>query len=399
MPENPSLPGGDVAEENPVGQIRKALKDAGLADPSPAPKAFIGSVLPAALASVQPDNPGADRQAAQAFGLDAASSVVVVLVDGLGEIGLRAHLAHAHTLRALAPRQGGTAQTVLPSTTAAALTTFGTGALPGTTNMVGYSVLNPHGEVMNLLNFSPNVAAEQWQPTPTFFETFSATGITPSLITKPKFASSGLTRAAFRGANFVGRESLEGRFDAALRGIAKGEKLQVVYWADIDHVGHGKGLGSFEWTAALEEFDAALGAFLKRLPKDVQVVMTADHGMVNVQQIIDVAQTPQLASGVAAIAGEGRAVHLHAKADQQEQVVERWRDYLEDKAVVVPASQLPEILGPGPGNAVVGTAMVFAKDGLVILDSATQKPSVFAMKGVHGSFTAREMTIPVWRLA
>ena len=75
---------------------------------------------------------------------------VVVLVDGLGLEMLRRRRGHTPTLRrwlgqceAGAAGGGNAIRTCRPSTTAAALTMLGTSALPGTTGMVGYSVLNP----------------------------------------------------------------------------------------------------------------------------------------------------------------------------------------------------------------------------------------------------------------
>ena len=75
---------------------------------------------------------------------------VVVLVDGLGLEMLHQRRGHTPTLRRWPERgyQGADGNdegilTCRPSTTAAALTMLGTSALPGTTGMVGYSVLNP----------------------------------------------------------------------------------------------------------------------------------------------------------------------------------------------------------------------------------------------------------------
>lgn len=74
---------------------------------------------------------------------------IVVLVDGLGLKMLHERLGHAPVLRSwlsatrTEPGPGPAAVTCVPSTTAAALTTLGTGALPGATGMVGYCVLNP----------------------------------------------------------------------------------------------------------------------------------------------------------------------------------------------------------------------------------------------------------------
>ena len=95
---------------------------------------------------------------------------------------------HAPTLRSwLSGSRAGpgpAALTCAPSTTAAALTTLGTGALPGVTGMVGYFVLNPllrrdmpegtapHPEqnlcLITWEGYAPN--PRSWQDVPTIFE-------------------------------------------------------------------------------------------------------------------------------------------------------------------------------------------------------------------------------------
>ncbi len=387
-----------MQRENAASVVLNSLEADGLSNPaSPGPK-WVGSVIPAALWTVRPDSKFADPAAGLAYGLEPAGQAVVIMADGLGFVPLTEHLSYAHTLRRFAD-QGVIAQTVLPSTTAAALTAFGTGQLPGATRMVGYSVRTGPARTMTLLNFEPEITPEEWQEKPTLFESAGEDGIELSLVTKPRFRDSGLTRAAFRGSNFVGRLSIYERFDAALAGLAAGAPLQVVYWADIDHTGHGRGVGSPEWLAALEEFDRALGKFLSALPSSTTVILTADHGMVNVENIIDVAQVPELEKDVPIIAGEGRAVHLHATDGKAEQVVRRWTDYLEGQADVIPAADVAKLIGRGPGDGQVGAALVLLRGNTVILDSRSQKPSVFQMVGVHGSCTYQEMAIPVWRLA
>ena len=369
----------------------------GVRAPVPPRTPWVGDILDSAAWTVAPDLPGADAEAAEVYGLEPAHSVIVLMVDGLGMVPLEKRLGYAPTLRNLASSPTR-AQTCSPSTTAAALTTFTTGALPGQTSMVGYSV--KHGKSsMTLLNFAPQVDPFSWQPVPTKFETFSDAGLDIQLITNPKFVGSGLTAAAFRGAKFVGRESLRERFDASLDLVRKGAAMQVVYWSDIDHVGHHFGPSSPQWSGALEEFDRELGVFLSRLPANVSVLMTADHGMVDVEERTDIAEVPALRQDVSMIAGEGRAVHLHARPGRGRQVVEAWSDYLGDRAWVVPQAQLPDLIGPGPGVARVGDAMVLMKDRSVIVDSRTQSAASIAQQGVHGSLTVEEMEIPVWRLA
>ena len=376
------------------------LEAEGFTPPPSGPTAWVGSVLPAALWTVAPDHPLADQAAAEAYGLAPANAAIVLMIDGLGAEPLAANFAYARNLRRLSDTLV-VAQTTVPSTTAAALTAFTTGALPGQTRMVGYEVRSPSaGErAVSLLNFEPGMEPEAWQGVPTLMERLEGQGLGTAVITKPKFQGSGLTRASFRGGQFVGVETLEDRLDAALRGVREGRAFQIVYWSDIDHAGHGHGVGSPKWGEKLEELDSALARFLARVPSGATVLLTADHGMVNVEERIDVAEVPQLRQDVPLVAGEGRAVHLHATDGQGEAAAARWADFLGERAVVVPQGQIAELIGPGPGCEEMGAAMVFMRGRTVVLDSRRQKPSVFQMKGVHGSLTTEEMAIPVWRLA
>lgn len=367
-----------------------------LLPPVPPPVNWVGSVLQAAIWSIDPSLPGASAPAAASLALDGAKATIVIMVDGLGQIPLAENLSYARTLRSLSKGQFS-GQSCVPSTTAAALTAFTTGELPAATNMVGYSVRHGDG-VMNLLNFAEGVSGARWQPVPTLMERLSSVAVETSLITSERFRASGLTAAAFRGATFVGRDQLGDRMDAAIAGTRKGVPLQIVYWSDIDHAGHQHGVHSARWTQALEEFDSALASFLSRVPPGTQVLMTADHGMVDVEDVIDVAKTPSLRQDTKVVAGEGRAAHIHALSGTAAQVIARWRDYLGDRAWVVPREELAHLMGEGAGLDLVGDAVAFLRDRSVVMDSRTVSPAALLQKGVHGSLTPEEMLIPIWRL-
>ena len=121
--------------------------------------------------------------------------------------------------------------------------------------------------------------------------------------------------------------------------------------------------------------------------------------MVDVEERIDLATTPALARNVEMIAGEGRAVHLHARPGHAKEVLDTWEEVLAGRAWVVRRDELPELIGQGPGVDLVGDAMVLMADRSVIVDSRTQSSSAIAQRGVHGSLTFDEMSIPIWRLA
>ena len=184
--------------------------------------------------------------------------------------------------------------------------------------------------------------------------------------------------------------------------LKHGRKLVYLYWSDIDACGHSYGTDSTQWSDALEDFDAGLGRFLSRIPAGVRVMLTADHGMVNIDfsQILDVAQTPALREGVRVVAGETRAVHVHCeRGEDPERVQERWENFLGERAWVVGPSELAELMGDGPGLAETGDFVAFSRGRGGIVDSRTQSAGAMSLTGVHGSLTQEEMLIPLIRLA
>lgn len=357
---------------------------------------LITDVVAGGLATIDPALPGASAQAAASLGMETgAHQLLLILVDGLGYELIEEYVGHTPTLR----RVRGDVRsihTVVPSTTAAAITAFGTGERPGATNMVGFSVAY-RGTVMNLLAMEGGPAPSEWQPVPTYFERLAAADVASAVVSPARFAGSGLTGAALRGARHVPAETLDERVSAALRELRAGTPVVYLYWSEIDHAGHGSGVGSDSWIANLEEFDAGLARLLRSLPAGVRTVMTADHGMINVDasQIVDVASAPALREGVRIVAGETRAVHVHADAGRADEVEARWRDVLGESAWIVSGEAISALIGAGDGAAVIGDFLVLAGGRGGVVDSRTQSASAIAMPGVHGSLTSTEMRIPV----
>ena len=356
----------------------------------------ITDVVPASLCAIDPSLPGADQRAARNLGIESgASQLLLILVDGLGYELLADHMGHTPVLRSVR-EDIRSIHTVVPSTTAAAITAFGTGERPGATNMVGFSVAYGSG-VMNLLAMQGGPAPATWQPKPTFFERLAERQVDSAVISPARFAGSGLTGAALRGARHVAAESLSERVDAALAQLRAGTPLVYLYWSEIDHAGHGSGVGSEAWIAQLEEFDSGLSSLLRGLPARVRTVVTADHGMINVESasLIDVAHTPSLRDGVRIVAGETRAVHVHAEEGQGARVEERWRETLGERAWILSGPEVSALIGAGDGANIIGDLLVLARGRGGVVDSRTQSASAIAMPGIHGSLTSAEMRIPV----
>lgn len=180
--------------------------------------------------------------------------------------------------------------------------------------------------------------------------------------------------------------------------------LVYLYWGDVDKMGHHHGWGSLEWGEAVELLDAEIGRLARRLPRGTLLLVTADHGMVDLEEDsrIDVATTPELARDVVLVAGEPRAVHVHTTADTAGEVAARWRSVLGDSAVVLLREEAAGLGLFGPlsdrHHDTVGDVVAITRGTRAIVDSRTQTPSSIALIGVHGSLTAAEVEVPLLRV-
>jgi len=357
----------------------------------------VGSVLPAVAAALGvplDDDEGAGPS------IPAASRVCVVLVDGLGYANLSERAGHAPFLRrALAGSEPLTS--TFPSTTATAMGTFGVGLPPGSTGMLGYTVRDPDtGTLGNLVSWTGLPPAERWQPEPTIFQRLVAAGTTVTSVGPARFAGSGLTQAALRGAGYVAAESLSARVDGCVAALRQ-PGLAYLYWGDVDKAGHHHGWGSWQWGDALADLDFELGRLARSLPRGTVVVITADHGMVDVDLRArwDVAHHATLGRDVALVAGEPRALHLHLEDRADPAAVrDRWAQVLEHHAVVLTRDDAiaAGLLGTVVERVrpVIGDVVVAMRGRATVVDSRTQTPASLELVGVHGSLTPSEMLIP-----
>lgn len=385
-------------------------------DPVTAPDAIaangvhgsLADVLPAAAAAL-----GVPVRDDVAVTLPSARIVVVLLVDGLGDVQLAARGGHApflSSLRSARTTAGGgwtagqTLTSGFPSTTATSLGMIGTGLLPGAHGLVGLEVLDPdRGVLLNELAWDPAVDGRVWQPEPTVFERLAAAGLDVVRVGPGFFDGSGLTQAAQRGGRFVAADTLAARVAAGLAAARSmpGSGLVYVYWGEVDKAGHLHGCDSWQWTQELELVDTYARRLAEGLPRDALLVVTADHGMVDVpfDERIDLAHEPDLNAGVRLIGGEPRALHLYTEPGAAADVIATWRERVGDRMTVLPRDEAISQGWFGPVSPRVlpriGDVVTAAGDGFAVVDSRTARPELLALLGLHGSRSAAECLIPL----
>ena len=364
-------------------------------------------MLPAAkthrfsLADVLPNCLSAVRGERGTLGLAAVRHAVVVLADGLGRTALDARAGHAR--RMLSAGSDGTISAAFPTTTTAALATLTTGEPPGRHGLVGYDVVDPVADrVVNLLHsWGTALDPAIWQRAPTIFETSAGLGVDVFAIGPRRYRDSGFSAAVLRGARYSIGESVADRFAAARRIIGASERsLTYLYAPELDTAGHQYGVESPAWTAALEELDAAAAGFAATLRPDEGMLLTADHGMLDIPTSAHVIVAPDLLSGVRHVAGEPRCLQLHLDPTlDPDAVADRWREREGARAWVATRD---EAIDAGWFGAVdpevrprIGDVLIAARKRVAYYADHSDRGR--GMVGQHGSLTADEVAVPLLR--
>lgn len=345
---------------------------------------------------------------ANPLGLAPTKRVAVIMVDGLGWNQLKSHLGHAPFLRPLFERAQKLG-TGFPSTTATSLSSLAIGAAPGEHGMLGYDVIDPaRRRVVNQLGGWPgDLDPLSWQPLPTVFEKAAEHGIHTATVSIAQFSDSSLTRAALRGPKFVAARQPAARARATAEVFAaQRNALVYTYFNELDKAGHKFGVDSPQWRDTLEELDYVIKTLVSRLPEQTTVLITGDHGMVDVpaSQRIDYSLQPELIEGVELTSGEPRGVQLTfaegTDAAQRAKVREAWQRAYGSKAWILSREEAVELgyLGAVRPEFLprLGDLMILAAEAIAFYDGRRVKPMAFEMVGQHGSLTAAERFVPLF---
>lgn len=371
--------------------------------PAPKPdRLSLADVMPSCLSTVVGEG--------NRLGLPPGKRAVVLLVDGLGSAALKARAGHARTLISRLGKRS-VIESGFPTTTAAAIATIMTGTAPGQHGLVGYSALDTvNDRVVNMLSgWDKRIEPAAWQLERTVFERAAARGVGAVSIGPERFRKSGFSAAVLRGSTYVGAKTIQERAEVAVEWLrTSGENsLVYVYVPELDMASHATGWQSQEWTEALESLDHAVRTLEAGLAADDGMIVTADHGVLDVPAhghvLFD--SSPGLIEGVRHVAGEPRCLQLHFEPGLGESdraaLVQRWRDSESNRAWVATRA---EATGAGWFGTVtpeveprIGDVLVAARKQIAYYDGRTADDRALAMVGQHGSWTPAELNVPLLR--
>jgi hypothetical protein len=322
-----------------------------------------------------------------------ADRVVLLVLDGVGWPQLTARASLAPALTGMA---GGPIRTVLPTTTATALTSISTGTPPGEHGVIGYRI-NVEGDVLNILRWTTRRGDARESITPQKVQSLPAFGAQrPPVITRTEFQRSGFTGAHLDGVRFRGWRMASTLVAEIAQLTHAGEPFTYAYYDGLDKVSHEYGLGP-HFDAELVAVDRLVADVLERVPAGTAVVVTADHGQVHVAGDV----TP-LASAVAAHvelqSGEARFRWLHARPGQEQALLDACIDSHGDRAWVRTRDQLIDggWFGPVVTDAArgrLGDVALVAKGTAAFTEPTDTGP--YHLVGRHGSATPAELDVPL----
>lgn len=334
-------------------------------------------------------------------------SAAVLLIDGLGMSALQRRAGHGRRLLAAIPAQGGIIESGFPTTTASALASLTTGLAAGEHGLVGYSAIDTDGDrvVNQLTGWDEGMRPREWQPHPTVFERAAAAGVDAVVVGAERYRDTGFTEAVLRGARFEAQRSIGDRIARGLELLRGSEpRLVYIYVPELDMAGHADGVESPHWTERLEELDASLAALERGVPADAGVLLTADHGMLDVaehRRLVLEADDP-LWPGIRHVAGEPRCLHLGLEDAREAQAVrDRWLAAEGGRSWVVTRDEAIAAGWFGPvadaARSRLGDVIVAARAQVAYYDGRTATDRALAMVGQHGSFSPDELRVPLAR--
>lgn len=324
-----------------------------------------------------------------------ADQIVLLVLDGLGAEQLQ---SRAPIAPVLSSGEGRAITSVAPSTTATALTTLVTGTVPAAHGVVGYRVALD-GKVMNVLQWSLDgvdarvkVPAHLFQPRSSFP---GATGPVP-VVTRSDYGPTGFTAAHLGPAELHRWYTPAGLVTGVRQLVSAGAPFVYAYYEGIDKVAHAQGLGE-HYEDELRAVDRLVADVLAVLPAGTALVVTADHGQVDVGSSITVLGS-EIMPHVSLISGEGRFRWLHVSPGATADVTAAAEELYGAEAWVRTREQVVDDgwLGGVPSSTVsarLGDVALVPFAPMAFLDPADV--GELRLKARHGSLTAEEMLVPL----
>ena len=345
--------------------------------------------------------------------LTGSAHVILVLIDGLGMSQL-AQMASDSFLRRHCQ---GQLQSIFPASTAPAITTLVTAEYPSQHAITSWWIrLAEHDVIAEVLPFWERFShkpleeygscAEDVFPKASRFRDFKAK---PRTVTCAQYVETSFSRYARSYTSGVGYGDYDSGVDEVVAHVeerlANGDDGSFTYWylPQYDKHCHEAGVNNEKAWTILAEIDGAIARMAKRLEGKAKIIVTADHGQVDVPRedsAIMVEGSPILDCLVSLPSGEPSMPVFHVKEGREEEFSTLFnRDYGDIFALLtVDEVSSLELFGPGEltdrAKERLGTFIALSDRPSAML-LQRKGDSVFHFAGIHGGMSKEEMIVPL----
>ena len=372
----------------------------------------IVNLLASIIRSRGGSSPHAELDGLPAKALAGARKIVYVVVDGLGQDQLDRYLALSRRSAFFAANAHRTITTVFPATTAAAITTFGTGASPAEHGILGWHLhLHDLGMVSTILPATTRTGspmADDKFDLRTYLNLplpLQSVKCRKELISWSDIPDSRFSRAGARWNRARSCTTLAG-LSRQIVAFAKtpGRALAYAYWPRYDSFCHEAGCRHPKTVRHLAEIDRMLAGLVRKLRgTGTTLIVTADHGLVDSTPMhrISFREIPGFYDCLAVLpSGDARCAHCFvrpSKVRKFRSLISRW---LGKACLCVPGEELLRLGAFGPGRPHpslanrVGDFVLIAKSDYGFGSHLPGERLEFNVAN-HGGMSAAEVRVPL----
>jgi predicted AlkP superfamily pyrophosphatase or phosphodiesterase len=309
---------------------------------------------------------------------------------------------------------------MFPSTTAAHVTCIHSGLPPSVSGIYEWFMYEPRLDEMiaplpfqlagDKKNDSLPLEVAEIFPQKTLYHTLKERGIIARAYQPQGIVDSVYSRSLLKEAEVYGYKNVNEGLNSLLSHL-KPKSYSCFYFADIDSIGHRRGVHSEEFSQAIISIFPHLETFIAKLPPRTACLISADHGMVEVspqntfylnREIPNVEKhfMRNQKNRPLAPAGSCRDFFLHILPENLRECKEILEEFLENKAEVHLTEDLiaHEMFGPGACSQKflerVGNLVILPHAGEAVwwFERHKFQQNFYA---AHGGLTPQEMEIPL----
>lgn len=345
-----------------------------------------------------------------------AAKVIYVVVDGLGTRQLDDYLGQDGGQAFFRQHSFETLTTVFPATTAAAVTTFATGATPAEHGILGwYLNLADLGLTSAILPVTTRTGLPALPETfdlgaylalPTYLESTEGLRV---FLAHGEIATSRYSRAGTRWTATGSFRALRGMERQATRFVRqRGRGLAYVYWPEYDLHCHLHGTRAAQTVRHLDEIDQSLGRLAGKLRgTDTVLLVVADHGLVDVmpRRLVNLAGIKGFYDTLTTLpTGDARQISCFVRPRREQAFLQIVRTRLAACCVGLTGEQVLSsgVLGPGKVHPALGRRLgdyiLLARDGYGFAYPIAGGRA-HGNIGNHGGMSETEMLVPLFTVA